>query len=934
MEVREKKILPGKTILLFILVCLCYCSLLALDPGRPLDGYVLEGWDIEDGLPGSRIYSIAQTPDGYMWISTLKGLARFDGVKFVPIQFKEINPKKKKKILVLDVLFVDKKGTLWIGGLKHLTKYRCQTGEFTTFTGNEGPTGHRVYCMNEDSKGNLWLGFKGCDMERFTNNRFRWFTLSGNPGYHWIMSIIEDKKGNLLVGTYKNGIFTFREGNFLQYKIKGLSGNVHKIYEDRQGILWIGTRNGLARVNNTGTPEVTRVYTTRDGLSNNHILDILEDSDGNLWLAALKGLNRLKKDRTGQVVFDKMLEDHTIFRLFEDKEKNLWFTADEAGLKRLKNPVFTNHVFAGNTCGDIIYSIYQDRRGDTWTGSHNGKLARYRDGQYIECLDIPGRTATGINGVAEDREGNLWLAISGEGVVQKKGKNFIHFTTRDGLADNNVYSITCDSKNNVWIGTDNGVSRYCRGEFQSLNQWDGLIGKSVYNVYEDKDHHTWIATDNGVNVLKNGKLNKENMSEYLKGLAVISIYEEDSEESVLWIATYGAGLKRFKDGKFISYTTAEGMNSDFILQVIEDDRENLWMTSDKGILRVNKNQLNGFAEQRIDRIDCTSFGISDGIKSTLFYNRISRNSVFKTRQGELWFVTKNGIAAVNPGKISAGKLPPPVIIEDVVYNNRAKKICSNNNIFKGIKEVAFHFTSPAFATPGKIKFRYKLEGYDRSWLFLPPGAERVARYTCLGPGAYTFKVTACSGDGVWNNVGDSYPLTSKPFFYETGPFKVSAFLLCLALVSGGYFWYKKRPNGKTTKYKNSHLHPAYVEECIKKLTLLMEIEHVYRDENISLQTLSEKLSISPHHLSRIINENLDKNFPDFINTYRVAEAKKLLIEPKWADRKILSIAFEVGFNTKVAFNNAFKKHTRMTPSQYKNKNNGSGPPAQRHSTLP
>jgi AraC-like DNA-binding protein len=229
------------------------------------------------------------------------------------------------------------------------------------------------------------------------------------------------------------------------------------------------------------------------------------------------------------------------------------------------------------------------------------------------------------------------------------------------------------------------------------------------------------------------------------------------------------------------------------------------------------------------------------------------------------------------------------------------------------------FTAPTFLSPEKIKFKYQLEGYDRNWILLQPGEDRNVHYKDLAPGTYTFRVTACNNDGVWNRTGNSMTFTLKPFFYETIFFKILVFLIFLALAAGGYFLYKKRPFEKAKKYKRSPLNPLYIKECINKLTYLMEIEKLYRDETISLQSLSEKLSISPHQLSQIINDELNKNFPDFINSYRIEEVKKLLSDPKGANQKILSMAFDVGFNTRVAFNNAFKKYTKMTPTQYKEK---------------
>lgn len=912
-----------------------HCLLLALDPETSIDQYVVDKWKVKDGLPSDSIWSVAQTADGYIWVTTPKGLVRFDGVKFSTVQYREIKKTQNKGEYLTDILLVDKDGTLWIGGTGHLTKYQYQTGQFTTFTKKYGLKERIIFCLHEDMRGNLWLGFWGSYLGRFANGEFTRFNCADGLEGEFITSISEDRDGNLLVVSHKNGIFTYKDGTFFKHEIAGLSNNVKKICQDREGTLWIGTNKGLFRVKDEA--KVIDVYTTREGLSNDDVLEMLEDSDGNLWVATFRGLNRLKKERSGSVVFEKLFEDCPVSYIFEDREKNLWIGTWKAGLRRLKNAKFFTHAVSQDRTmqGEIMSSLFEDRQGDTWIGAHSGKLYRYRHGEYIEALEIPGITGGDISAIAEDSEGNLWVGTSEDGVFQKKGKTFIHYTTRNGLVNNNVISIYPDSKNNLWFGTYDGVSRYRSGRFESFKEQDGLLSKYVMDVYEDKNHHIWLATPKGITVIKDGKFNRENIREYLKDISVPCIYPDrrnntsaHNDGNVLWIATWGAGLKRFENGTFVSYTTAQGMSTNFIYRILEDERDYLWMTSNSGVLRVCKDQLQAFARGRIDKVNCQSFGAADGLKNDAFYNPVFRNSLLKTRDGELWFVTGDGITTVNPGKIKTNELPPPVVIEDVVFNDRALKVCKNKKVFRGIKSVVFHFTAPTFLSPEKVRFKYKLEGYDRDWVFLQPGEKRTARYKCLEFGTYTFKVTACNRHGIWNSVGDSMTFVSSPFFYETAIFKVLLLFVFLGLVASGYFLHKKyiSRGKKAVKNKNNNsslpMNPLYVEECIKKLTYFVEVEKVYRDENVSLQSLSKQLSIPYYHLSQIINEKLNKNFSDFINTYRIEEAKKLLGDPKQANRKIISITYEVGFNTKTSFNNAFKKYTKMTPSQYKKKVNG------------
>ncbi|MCP5046747.1 MAG: helix-turn-helix domain-containing protein, partial [bacterium] len=279
-----------------------------------------------------------------------------------------------------------------------------------------------------------------------------------------------------------------------------------------------------------------------------------------------------------------------------------------------------------------------------------------------------------------------------------------------------------------------------------------------------------------------------------------------------------------------------------------------------------------------------------------------------------------------PAKVRINKITPPVVIEDVFFNGKSIPLHLETDAyrFKGTADSRFRFTAPTFLSPGKVKFKYRLDGFDREWVSLPPGSQRVARYRNLGPETYTFRVIAGNAEGVWNRTGDAMTFTLEPFFYQTLVFKVIVFLLFILLAAVVFYILKKRPfeKKKKEKYKDSPLDPRAAEECIKNLMYLVDIKKVYKDPDISLHWLAEKLSVSHHLLSQVLNERLNRKFFDFINFYRVEEAKRILQEPEAEQHKISAVAFEVGFNTVVAFYNAFRKFTNMTPTRYRKEAGG------------
>jgi ligand-binding sensor domain-containing protein/AraC-like DNA-binding protein len=900
-------------------------QLWGLDPDTPINQYLVDQWQISDGIPANAIRSIAQTPDGYLWIATSKGLVRFDGIRFTPPRFAEKDEPDPLETTLPDTLFVDRAGTLWIGSSLWLISYQSQTSEFNIFTSTDILGKDRIRYIWDDMKSNLWISFFSSYLNRFSNGTFTAFNESHGLTGKKINAVVEDRKGNLLFGTLENGVFVYREEKFFKYPIPGLNNlQLIDMVEDQKGVLWIGTKSGLLRIADSGS----EMYTTRDGLSNNYITRIIEDSDCNLWVGTLKGLNRIKKKQDGRIGFESVLKSYTITWLLEDRETSLWVGTYDSGIRRLRSGKFISYAPLEAHQEEIFISLFQDRHGVAWVGTLEGKLFRCQGNDFIETLKIPGISGTGITAIVDDSYGNLWLGTIGKGIFHRKGTAYVQLTVREGLADNLVTSIVKDNRGNLWFSTFDGVSRYSNGTLESFKSGDGLLGKVVHNVYEDKNQNIWIAADKGVTVLKDGKLAKQYAKYYLQDFSVTCIYEDLSVSEnlgpVFWLATYGKGLKRFEKGRITSYTTDHGMTSNFIYQFLEDQQENFWLMSDSGILRVSKKELNRFADCGVnaeEKINCTSFGISDGMKSLEPNNEFSRHSALKNRNGEFWFITKKGVTIVNPGKIRVNKVPPPVVIEAAVFDRQPipRHRDADTYMFKGITDFRFYFTAPTFLSPEKIKFKYLLQGFDRGWVFLSPDKERTAHYHNLEPGTYTFRVIASNSEGVWNRTGDSMTFTLKPLFYETFLFKMGILFLLTALTAIVFYIYKKRPFEKKEKYKGSPLTPQYAEECINKLRHLMEVDKVYCHTDVSLQLLAEKLSLSSHLLSQILNEQLNRNFWDYINSYRIEEAKRILQSPGGAQQKIVTVAFDVGFNTTVAFYNAFKKYTDMTPSQFKKK---------------
>jgi ligand-binding sensor domain-containing protein/AraC-like DNA-binding protein len=925
--------------LAIILSQLTLPQLWGLNPDKRVDQYLLDQWGTSEGLPSNTINSIVQAPDGFLWLATSNGLVRFDGIKFSNIPFTKeeaISPRGPTEPITL---LVNREGDLWIGSTTGLTRFR--NGKFKTFTTADGLSGERIRCIAVDMKDNLWISFMSGYVDRFSRERFTHFNPSNGLEGDRISSIVEDQRGNLLFASRGKGIFSFREDLFSRYPIDNLDNRfIVTMYRDHKECLWIGTNKGLLQASDKGTAR----FGSSHGLSHDYIMVITEDSEHNLWIGTLRGLNRLKRKDDGSAAFESILGQTVIFCIYEDREKSLWIGTDNSGLKRLKDSKFTSFGTDQIPPEETIISIFRDRDGDTWLGSLGGKLFHSEDSRLIETSTPTGFAGIGISAIAEDSKGNLLLGTMGKGIFQKRDKTFVPVTTGEGLTNSMVISIFKDSRDNLWCCTFAGVIiiRDPGGDIESFTVREGLSGKAAYNVCEDKSGNIWIAADKGITYLTSGKTAKQYIKYYLEDVPAVSIYEDPSppkgEGPVFWISTIDAGLKRLnlKDGTVFSYTGDRGMITNSLYQFFEE-QGNFWIMSNNGILRVSKNRLNFLAKGGPGKIDCASFGTEDGMLSSEFHNEISRYSALQTKEGELWFVTKKGISIVNPRKIRINKEPPPVVIEAVYFDQQSVPLHQDPRTysFKGIKSLRFHFTAPTFLSPKKTKFKYRLEGYDEDWIFLPPGSRQMVHYGDMDPGTYTFAVTACNAEGIWNPKSAFITFTLEPFFYETPVFKIAVLTLFIILAASAIHIYRRIRTGKKIKenikemdkdneeneekikYKSSSLTPEFALECEKKLKHLMEVEKVYRDEQISLQSLAQKIPTKPYILSQVLNERLNRSFYDFINYYRIEEAKKILKSQRKAHLKITVVGEEVGFNTTTVFYKVFKEYTGMTPRQYK-----------------
>jgi diguanylate cyclase (GGDEF)-like protein len=745
----------------------------ALDPGRSISQYRIQSWSTREGLPQSSVEAILQTRDGYLWLGTQEGLARFDGVRFVVLDKSNTKALRANRVLSL---CEDRKGDLWIGteggGLT-----RMRQGGFATWREADGLPNDRVSALAEDSSGVLWVGTDR-GLARASGDGF---VAAGLAGLY-VQSLIAAKDGTVWVGLRDGTVWPVRHEQLGEPLLLPGSGGVDALWADDDGTLWAGRRNTLVRV----SPGSVRTYTGKEGLPGRSVFDIHRDRDGSLWVGTENGgLARLRGDRFEVLTTRDGLSNNMVQRILEDREGNLWVGTQDGGLNRLADGKFVTWTTREGLAADIVWPVMGDREGNLWVGTSNGGLSRFRDGRFTTLTTRDGLSSNSIQSLAQDAEGAIWVGTRGGGLNRLKDGRWTRWSTRDGLPSDSVTSLLPTRDGRLWIGLrDGGLVWMDRGRIVPIGG-QSLQREIAHYIHQDRRGDVWIATNGrGVVRYSGGAFTSYTTKEGLSS-DIVNVLHEDGD-GTLWIGTFGGGLNRLREGWIDSWTTAQGLFDDAIFQILEDGRDHLWMSCNKGIFRVSKQELDDVARGIRRSLQPVVYGQLDGMRNQEC-NGANMPPGWRMADGRLFFPTIEGLVMVDPERMRTNRIAPPIALEQVRANDEPVTLAASLDFPPDRESFEFHYTALSLSVPERVRFRYKLEGLDRDWV--EAGARRVAYYTRIPPGRYRFVVTAANEDGVWNEGGVSVAFRLHPHFWRTGWF----FALGAVLVGAtGVFGYRLR----------------------------------------------------------------------------------------------------------------------------------------------
>jgi ligand-binding sensor domain-containing protein/signal transduction histidine kinase len=779
---------------------------------RP-DFYSRRIWQSSDGLPEDFTQSFAQTPDGYLWIGTSGGLARFDGMRFVVFNSRNESAFTDDSVYSL---LVARDGTLWAGTEGGgLIRYRH--GTFRAFSAAQGLANPFVRVLFEDRAGHLWVG---TDLGLFRLEGEMLRRVDGGAGAPAISvhAICEDREGRLLIGG-GDGLLVFSGALVEHYRsTESRADNaIRTIQETRDGAVWIGTIAGLRRLDRgvRGNP-----FATPKVIDDANIGVLWESRSGHMWIGTYgRGLMRVENGRLVAMSAPASIPHNNVLAVFEDAEQNVW-VGTQGGMLRLQ-PGAANTITPIDGVPLSINTIYQDPRGPLLVASLDGRLFQVSK-HTLAPFDLPPSLAgLVVRNVFRDSKQRLWIGTDGQGVARIDGATIDRFTMKEGLVNDFVRAFCEDREGGIWIGTDGGLSYWRNGVFKShTSATTGLIYNSIRGLLLDRDDSVWIATERGLAKFRDGAFVHDPLLERLRGIKVWALYQD--ADGGLWIGTQGAGLYLLNSERLARFTAEHGLPSNKIHFVGEDRKGYLWLSGPSGVVSVARRDLEARPAGASRDVPMRLYDTTEGLDTNQMRGGVQPAGVV-TSTGEVWVPGTKGAVNIVPDEPQRPSRLP-IVIEQAVADGPPIPFPTTLDLPPGNGKLEIQYTSLRLAAPERLRFRYWMEGFEPNWT--AAGQRRVAYYTNLPAGQYTFHVVAYDINAPQNASEIALPIHLQPHWYQTRWFMAVFGLMVATAAFGTYRLHVRnirRQFAAVLEERNRlarEMHDTLIQGCVGVSTLL------------------------------------------------------------------------------------------------------------------
>lgn len=744
---------------------------------RDLHQYSIAKWGADDGLPQLTVRQLLRSSDGYLWLGTQKGLSRFDGVHFE--NFTAENVPALGDGFICDI-FEDSNQQLWIatraGGL-----LRYRNGQFEAITSDQGLADNFVTAIAEDSQGRLWLGTTSGVSLWWRNTASNYGPKDGLPG-KGVTDIAIDHRDRVWVGT-REGLFQFVEGSFVRaqdFPAKHQLAHINQLYLDNRQRLWVLMDDGLIRLQQ----DTWHTFENPDDKTPWEFSAIAIDHRLQIWLGTVvNSLARIKDGEIQTLPYAEDLIGRRIHALTTDEEHNLWL-GTSYGLVQIRDPkTYALNENQGLSYNMVTPLLVDRERGGIWIGTNGGGLNFYQKGKNQHFGPYQGLQTQSVFSLALDPEDNkLWIGTR-QGLTSYDNEEFRDYGAAEGLNGDYVRALNFDSEGQIWVGTREGLYLHQDQRFVKEPQLETQL---IRAIYRDRTNAMWVASNEGIYKREPDQTTFTHYTEKdgLASLFVRSMYQD--LKGNLWVGTYGGGLHLFKNGRFHALQEQDGLASNIVFDIREDTNENLWFSALKGIQKIPIQHLLEFTRDERETLEpqLVRLRTTDG-------NYAEINGGFypagaSLPDGSLLYPSTNGVQIIHPSMAAQSDFHPKVVLTEIAVDGQDLPISSSFDVDSQAEKVEFHFTSLSLTRSSDIRFKVKLEGFDRDWEHIDH--RRYHYYTSLPPGQYTFRVMATNADGIWSDQSAVVSFNWKPRLYQTTWFWLGCVALLLLLVVLAFQW--------------------------------------------------------------------------------------------------------------------------------------------------